>query len=403
MLRVLATAVVTVMAIHISPWLPARLAAQPPQDTASVARIARIAASIRGVSRTGADSGESRTLAARMVELDVPGVSIAVFDDGRIAWARAWGVRDVTTGEPVDTLTLFQAASISKPVAAVGMFRLAEQGRVDVDADVNTMLRRWKLPAGRFGASGRATLRQIVSHMAGLTVSGFRGYAKGDPLPTLPQILDGVPPANSPPVRFDTIPGVEERYSGGGVTVMQLLLEDVTGRRFDTLMEELVLSPLGMTRSTFAIEPSGRLARNVAHGHLDDGTTVSGGYRLHPESAAAGLWTTPSDLARFMLAVGRAYRGESPALLTRATARTILTRVPGGSGLGFGLSGADSTFRYRHSGGNSGFRAFAVAFAGSGRGAVVMTNADNGSTLYREILNAISREYDWPSMNLGAP
>jgi CubicO group peptidase (beta-lactamase class C family) len=184
---------------------------------------------------------------------------------------------------------------------------------------------------------------------------------------------------------------------------MQLLMQDVAGEAFDTLMMNLVLKPAGMTRSTFAQPLPERLRGNVATGYRSDGNEVEGRFHVYPEEAAAGLWTTPSDLARFMLAVGRSYRGEPHGLLQVGTARDMLTRVPRGSGLGFGISGSGESERYRHSGGNEGFRGFAVAFTWTGRGVVVLTNSDAGTVLYQEVLNAVSREYGWPRMNVGSP
>lgn len=379
------------------------LAAQTVRDTTPAARIARIAQDIRSRSASGADSGTFKSLADRMAELHVPGVSIAVFNAGKIEWARGFGVRDVASGAPVDSLTLFQAASISKPVSAAGMLRLAEQGRIQLDADVNTMLRSWKVPPSQFADTAHVTLRHIVSHMAGFNVHGFAGYEVGAPLPSLVQILDGLRPANSGPVRLESVPGARESYSGGGVTVMQLLLQDVTGQAFDELMLDLVLRPAGMARSTFAQPLPAQVGGNVATGYRSDGSAVPGRYHVYPEQAAAGLWTTASDLARFMLAVGRSYRGEPEAILEIGTARQMLTKVPRGSGLGFGISGTGMSERYRHSGGNEGYRAFAVGFTGTGRGVVVLTNSDAGTALYQELLNAVSREYGWPRMNVGAP
>jgi CubicO group peptidase (beta-lactamase class C family) len=367
------------------------------------ARVARIERSLVRRASTGADSGPTTTLTARMAELRVPGVQIAVFDSGRVVWARGYGVRDAATGAPVDTLTLFQAASISKPVAAAGMFRLAERGVVRPDADVNTMLRSWRVAAGPLTATEKVTLRRIVSHTAGLTVSGFAGYRAGAPLPSLADVLEGRPPANSLPVKVDRVPGREEQYSGGGVTVMQLLLEDVTGTPFTALMDTLVLGPAGMRHSTFAQPLPDRLAGQAASGHDDGGRPLPGRYHVYPERAAAGLWATAPDLARFMLAVGRSYRGERGGLLQAGTAREMLTRAPGAGAHGFGTSGAGPTLRYRHSGGNAGFRGFAVAFAGVGRGAVVLTNGDRGSALWPELLDAVAREHGWPRMTMGAP
>jgi CubicO group peptidase (beta-lactamase class C family) len=362
------------------------------------ARIARIERDIRAIGRDGTEAPERQTLAARMAALKVPGISVAVFDEGQIIWTRGYGIRDNAPGARVDDTTLFQAASISKPVSAVAMFRLIEQGQLSLDEDVNARLRSWKVPDSAFTSTEKVTLRRIVSHMSGLGVHGFRGYDTGTPLPTLPQILDGVPPTNSPAVRVEATPGERESYSGGGFTVLQLLMEDVTRRPFADLLDELVLRPAQMTRSTFAQPLPGTLADRAATGFTRDGTPVTGRFHVYPERAAAGLWTTPSDLARFMLAVGRSYRGEPDGILQKETAQLMLTPVPRGSGLGFGLSGDGPARRYRHSGGNAGFSCYAVAFTDTGRGVVLMTNSDNGTVLMQELARAIAREYGWPYM-----
>jgi CubicO group peptidase (beta-lactamase class C family) len=179
-----------------------------------------------------------------------------------------------------------------------------------------------------------------------------------------------------------------------------LLAQDITGQPFAELASTAVLQPTGMTHSTFAQPLPEALQKFAATGYRPDGRAVDGGHHVYPELSAAGLWSTPSDLARFMMAIGRSYRGHNGGLLRPRTARMMLTRVPGGSGLGFGLSGADSTFRYRHTGGNEGYRAYAVAFANSGRGVVIMTNSDAGDVLIRELLDAISREFGWPGMQV---
>jgi CubicO group peptidase (beta-lactamase class C family) len=228
-------------------------------------------------------------------------------------------VRDRAAGAPVDERTLFQAASISKPVTSTAMFRLIEQGRLALDEDVNVRLRSWKVPESAFTQTEKVTPRRIVSHMAGLTVHGFAGYDAGTPLPTLPQILDGLPPANSPPVRVTALPGDHESYSGGGFTVLQLLIQDVTGRPFKDVLDDLVLRPVKMTHSTFAQPLPQGSADGAATGYQADGTPIAGRFHVYPELAAAGLWTTPSDLARFMLAIGRSYRGEAGGLLRRET------------------------------------------------------------------------------------
>lgn len=371
-----------------------------PQDLTPDARRLRMEQDIVPLDSARRPVGEPRSIESRMAELRVPGLSIALFDEGRIQWARGYGVRDVASGAPVDASTLFQAASVSKPVSSVGLFLLAERGTIALDDDVNLHLRGWQVPENDFTRIEKVTPRRIVTHMAGLTGHGFGGYAPGAPLPSLPRILDGQPPADSPAVRVDAVPGTVERYSGGGFVVMQLLMEERSGQAFAPLMRELVLKRAGMRDSTFEQPLPATLKDRAAAGHQEGGARIPGGANVYPEQAAAGLWTTPSDLARFMLAVGRSYRGEPQPLLSPSSAKAMLTEVPGGSGQGFGLSGSGEGFRYRHDGGNAGFRAYAVAFAGSGRGVVLMTNSDSGMQLINEVTQAISRQYGWQPLGV---
>jgi CubicO group peptidase (beta-lactamase class C family) len=334
-------------------------------------------------------------LEERMRVFNVPGVSIAVVNGGRIEWAKGYGVARAGDPRLVDTATLFQAASISKPVAAIAALRLVEQGRLALDEDVNVRLTSWKVPPGDSALGGSVTLRRLLSHNAGLTVHGFPGYARGVPVPTAVQVLDGAPPANTAPVRVDLVPGTRWRYSGGGYTVVQQLLSDVAARPFAALMEEMVLRPSGMRGSTYEQPLPDAYAGRAAHAHTRQGTPVAGDWHTYPEQAAAGLWTTPSDLARMMLAVQRAAAGSPGEILTPAMARDMLSVQAGEYGLGFGLRHTGATRTFAHGGSNRGFRAMFAGFVEAGQGAVVMTNADLGSALIEEILRAVATTYGW--------
>jgi CubicO group peptidase (beta-lactamase class C family) len=384
-----------VVGISVSIGAAVSLGVAPNQQTLA-ARIARIENDLRPIDERGEDTSQRHSIDERMKTLGVPGLSVAVFDGGTIVWSRGYGVRDRAAGDRVTERTRFQAASISKPVTATAVFRLIEEGRLALDEDVNLRLRSWKVPDSEFTRTEKVTARRILSHTAGLTVHGFAGYVAGAPIPTVPQILDGLPPANSPPVRVTAPVGASESYSGGGFTVLQLLMQDVAGRPFKDLLDDLVLRPLEMTESTFAQPLPRPMADEAATGYQTDGTPIAGRFHVYPELAAAGLWTTPSDLARFMLAIGRSYRGEAGGLLRRESATLMLTKIPNAGGLGFGLSGDGRARRYRHNGGNAGFTCYAVAFTDTGRGVVLMTNSDGGDVLMREFARAIAREYGWP-------
>ncbi len=346
------------------------------------------------------------TLEERMRHHHVPGVSIALILDGRIAWARGYGVLDVTSKAPVTPKTLFQASSLSKPVTALAALRLVEQGQLSLLAPVNSALKSWKLPNGPFTA--RVTLQRLLDHTAGVTVGGFQGYRPGAPLPTLRDILDGRPPANNKPVRVDVEPGTSFRYSGGGYEIVQQLLQDVSGQPFPELLSATVLGPAGMQDSFFQQPPGAELAARAATGHDADGAPVPGKWHVYPELAAVGLWTTPSDLARFALAVQQSYTGAKGALLSQATAKRMLTVASPDNG-GLGLSSGNAlglfvdqrgkgTFAHitlEQPNGTDGFRALMVASQDRGYGVVVMTNGDGGSQLADEIERGAAEVYGW--------
>jgi len=344
---------------------------------------------------------KGRTLAPmnlieRMKHYRVPGMSIAVINRGALEWARGYGVAEAGHHRPVTSETLFQAASISKPVAAMAALFFVERGKLRLDDDVNATLISWKIPENEYTVREKVTLRRLLSHSAGLTVHGFRGYARGEPLPTLRQILDGRSPANSPPIRVTDVPGRAWRYSGGGYCVVQQLLMDITGKPFPEIMRSTVLDPLGMTHSTYRQPLPAEWARQAASGHRSDGTPVNGRWHIYPEMAAAGLWTTATDLARFAIEIQRAWRGESHTVLSRRMIHQMLTSQKDRVGLGLFLGGEGRRLRFYHGGSNAGFRCFLTAYVATGQGAVVMTNSDNGQPLAMEIIRSIAREYDWP-------
>jgi len=336
-------------------------------------------------------------LADRMANYNVPGASIAVINDGAIEWAAGYGVLDAGGDTPVNEETVFQAASISKPVAVVAALRLVQDGMLDLDTDVNTWLTSWRLPSNEFTERHAVTLRGIMSHTAGLTVHGFPGYAMDDSLPTTPQILDGAEPANTPAVRVDKLPGEGFRYSGGGMTVMQLLLTDFAGQPFPAIMRESVLYPLGMTRSTYQQPLPTEWRSNAATAHDGDGHPIEGRFHVYPEMAAAGLWTTPTDLARFAIEVQRAHASGSGQILTHEIVEQALAPQAGGPyGLGLSLESEGKTLRFGPGGSNAGFRCRLIAYAELGMGAAVMTNGSMGGALAAEILNGIAQVYGWP-------
>lgn len=331
----------------------------------------------------------------RMENYNVPGVSIAFLNSGEIVWAKGYGFTSLDSGRLVDEHTLFQAASISKPVAALAALSLVEEGKIDLDADVNQYLKGWQVEENAYTQQEKVTLRRLLSHSAGLTVHGFGGYSQKDELPEVVQILNGEAPANSGRIYPDTIPGSVYRYSGGGYTVMQKMLTDISGEEFPDLMQESVLSKLGMDNSTYQQPLPEEFQGNASSGHLTDGEEIAGQWHTYPEMAAAGLWTTPTDLLKYAREVQLSYEGKSNKVLSKEMVHEMLTPQMNSHGLGPGTGGEGDNITFGHGGSNAGFRCQLMAFTKQGQGVAVMTNGDMGGYLMDEILRSFSKLYGW--------
>lgn len=357
-----------------------------------VARIARFESDLLAPVIIHGEARAPRSLAARMAKLRVPAVSIAVIDDGEIDWARAYGLADVESSRPATPETLFQAASISKPVAAMAALDMVEDGLLGLDDNVNAKLTSWQVPDNEHTAEAKVTLRRLLSHTAGTTVWGFPGYARSAELPSAVGVLDGA--GNTDAVRVYKAPGESWQYSGGGYTILQVLLTDQSGESFAELMRRRILEPLGMRHSTYEqLLPEARHG-DAASAYRGDGSKVEEGWHVYAAQAAAGLWTTPSDLARYAIDILRSHAGEAETVLSPAMAREMLTPGQNDHGLGPGLGAGARSFG--HGGANEGFRCRLTAFFAGQTGAVVMTNSDNASLLVNEVMLTLAREYGWP-------
>jgi CubicO group peptidase (beta-lactamase class C family) len=334
---------------------------------------------------------------AQMAQRHIRGLSLAIIKDGKIAVARAYGVTDDSTKAPVTISTLFQAGSISKPVSALGALHLVEAGTLSLDGNVNDKLESWKVPDNRFTATEKVTLRRLLSHSAGLTVHGFPGYDVADRMPTVVQVLDGTPPANTAPIRVDTTPGAIWRYSGGGFTVMQLMVADVTGQPFPQFLQKTVLGPAGMTSSSFEQPLPNAKAASTAAGYYADGSPVRGRWHAYPEMAAAGLWTTPTDLAKWAIEVQETLAGRGHGIISPAMARQFVTEQKGGSGLGVGVQGTGRSLRFSHGGRDEGFDALLEAGAETGDGVAIMINANDNSRLMGRVREYVQRSWGFSS------
>lgn len=334
------------------------------------------------------------TMEERLAHYACPAVSVAVIENGELAWSEAFGVLEAGGAAPARPDTLFSGASISKPLTAAMVLHYVEQGRLDLDRNVNSYLTSWRLPENAFTAERPVTLRHLLSHTAGTTVHGFGGMPPGSELPTALDVLEGRPPALTGPVRVDKTPGESVRYSGGGTMIVQHLLEELSGKPFADLARELVFAPLGMERTTFVNPLPEALRDNAAVGH-ENGAPIPGKWVCVPQLAAGGVWTTAGDYARFMVACRDAWRGRSTPLFGKDLAEQMMTSQGGLFGLGWEIMGEGSGRRFSHGGSNDGYQCEAMALLESGNGAVVLTNAESGLIFYWEVFAAIARTHGW--------
>ncbi len=333
-------------------------------------------------------------MADRLAHYACPAVSVAVIADGEIAWAEGFGVREEGQTRKVDPDTLFSGASISKPATALLALQMVERGVFDLDAPVNGYLKSWQLPENEFTRDTPVTLRHLLSHTAGTTVHGFGGFPPGEPLPTLLDVLEGRPPAKTPPVRVDKRPGISSRYSGGGTLIVQLMLEEASGRTFPELARQSLFEPLGMSRSTFENPLPKRWQDNAAVGH-EEGDILPAKWVCVPQLAAGGIWTTPTDFARLMIASRDAWLGRPGAVIGKALAAQMMTFQGGDFGLGWELVDRGDDLMFGHGGSNHGYQCESKCFLKKGEGAVVMTNADSGFIFYWEVFAAVARAHGW--------
>lgn len=367
--------------------------------TADEPRIQRIEGDMRPALQIRGRPVDRQTLTQLMGIHHTPSISVAVVENGRISWTRAYGLADAEAHKPATPRTIYQAGSISKPVAASAVLQLVQEGRLRLDTPVNNSLKSWQIPDSPLTREHPVTLRQLLTHTAGLGVHGFPGYAAGVPVPTVIQVLEGKTPANSAPVLVEKQPGVAWNYSGGGYTIVQLLLTDTDGRTFPQLMQERVLSPAGMAASSYEQPLPMPRYPDAANGYLSNGSKVEGRSHTYPEMAAAGLWATPSDLARWAIALERSYNGEPNSLLSKKSAREMLTPGLGNWGLGIDVEHIGDEIKFEHSGDTWGFKARLIGWPKGARAMVAMANGDDADAVLDSLTQAIAREYGWKGLD----
>ena len=374
------------------------LSAQKAPDSVA-AQIARI----EGPQSPNRQGYDPFTIPEMMKRFHVPGVSLAVVRDFQVQWTKTYGLADVVTNAPVTPETRFQAASISKPVTAFAVLRAVEAGKLSLDENVNKYLKNWKVPENEYTRAG-VTLRALLSHTSGIGDGfGFPGYNPAVKLPTLEQILDGKAPSNVGPVFWERPPFTAQKYSGGGIEIVQMVLEDVYDKPFEEIMQELVLGPAGMMHSTYQQPLSPAADQSAARAHDQDGKAMDVKWHVYPEQAAGGLWTTPSDLAKLGIEVQKALRGGSK-LLSRGTALEMVAPTGTGSfAIGFAIERRGEGWYFTHGGSNWGFRGDLVMHRLKGYGIAVMTNCDSGGQIITEIEGRVAAAENWDSLDKPVP
>jgi CubicO group peptidase (beta-lactamase class C family) len=328
-----------------------------------------------------------RWLKKSMQQNKIPAVSIAVFKDYKIEWTLAYGYANVKTDQLINTHTLFQAGSVSKPVTAYAALYTVQAGKLALDEDVNRFMTNWNLPQNEYTELSDINLGQLLSHTAGLNVPGYPGYSADEKIPTLIESLSGQSPANTPAVEVVIIPGQTFVYSGGGYSIVQQMLTDIYQKPFPDIMDILVLQPLGMTHSTFLQPLPNHLREQIALPYHPNYESVRGGPHIYPELAAAGLWSTPFDLAKFMIAVQGSLRGGHHQLLDSDYAQLMVKPTADHMAMGFmgnmnKYGQPSSKGRYfLHGGQNDGYRCIVIGSITGGNGAVIMTNMAPDSRL----------------------
>ena len=343
------------------------------------------------------DSSSNWNIYERMKNFNINGVSIAVINNFKIEWVKSYGWADTVEKRPITNQTLFQAASIGKSITAVAFMKLVQDKKVNLNSDINTYLRSWKFPYDTISHGKIITLAQVLSHTAGLTVHGFDGYKWNEPLPTLEQILNGEKPSNNPAVRSQFEPGLKFEYSGGGYEISELLLEDLTKMSFEDFVTKNIFKPINMNNCKYMSLPTKNIENKFATAYRFDGKGIGCKYYIYPEKACgAGLWTTATDLAKFIIEVQLSLIGQSNKVLSKEMIELMLTPYLKSSNYAFGfiIDKKGDDYYFQHSGLNEGFSGQYYGSFKDGKGVVVLVNSDN-TDFKDEIVNSVALVYGW--------
>ncbi len=358
----------------------------------SDARIAEFETAIKKLKDRKKEDAKTWSVTDRMKAYGVPGASVAIIHDGKIVLTKGYGVLSANSNVPVDDQTVFSAGSVSKVANAALILRMVQEGILDLDKDVNDYLKSWKVPQNGYTQSKKVTLRHLLSHTSGFSQHGFPDFEPGEQLPTTVQTLSGSGPAKHGPVELMFEPGQNMDYSGGGITVAQLVIEDVTGMHYNDVAKKYLFEPLGMARSSF-LNPLPETHGNIAKAHNKKGRAraLPRGYESMPEMAASGLWTSASDMAIFVQAIM-----SDKSFLSDSLRTEMLTQVPRSwHGLGPRINGAGEKYVFHHGGANNSYKSWIEGHPNQGNGFIVLTNGEAGRQLGYELRIAAEQAFNW--------
>jgi CubicO group peptidase (beta-lactamase class C family) len=321
------------------------------------------------------------------------GVSVAIIDNYEVAWAKGFGIASVNSDDSITTETLFQVASITKSFVATAVMQKVQEGSISLTGDVNTQLISWHLPQNDFTKSSPVTVKQLLSHTAGVSNSMFPGFDPNYVLPTIVQVLDGLPPAKNERVKIIANPGSRYSYSNCGYWILAQLLEDIANKELGGIIEEGIFQPLQMAHSTFERHLPNQKFTSIAFGHLSGNRPMEQKYLTYQPLSAGGLWSTPTDLAKFLIEMQLSIKGESKKIIDRDNAKLMLTPVMNNYGLGFTneIRGTGVKF-FGHGGHNIGYKSIMLASMNDGFGVVILANSEDGSKAGDKILKLIGRK-----------
>jgi CubicO group peptidase (beta-lactamase class C family) len=335
-----------------------------------------------------------QTLLDRMKFHGVKGVSIAVINNYEVEWAKGYGWADSSEQRPVTPETFFLIVSISKSLNAMGILKLAQDNKIDINADINNYLTSWKFPYDSISKGKKITMAQLLSHSAGLTTSGGSDYQRGDTLPTIYDILDGKRPANSPAVRSEYEPGTRFQYSNNGSSIAMLTAMDITKKTYEDYIKETVLNPLGMNNTFFTDIPPGNLKQKFATGYNEDGTQLKGKYSILAQQAGGAAWSTPSEICKYIIEMQLSLKGKSNKILSKENTQMMVTPQIANSGLGVFVDSIGSEKYFQNGGGRRGFTSLYYGSFKDGKGVVIFVNSSNAS-IQKEIGYSVAMAYGW--------